>query len=117
MNNKVKLYVNFFTTSTPFSKKKKKKEVPNTGYLDIVKIAKTIGIEYCMALMLLHAYSGCDYTTSCYNIGKTKWYDEYNKRDNVKAVFRHVCEYPESLSETEVVAITRFTLHAYGVDV
>lgn len=115
INPNIELYVHFFTTSAP-SKNKTTKKTPVTGYLDIVKIARFVGLDYCMGLMLLYAYTGSDYTPSFYNIGKTKWFDEFHKRPEVMELFQRVCTHPDTLMESEVIAITRFSLCAYGVE-
>ena len=111
MDPDLKLYVQFHTTSSG-----KTTANNRTGYVDIVKIASFVGLDYCMGLMLLYAYTGCDYTPSFFNIGKAKWFDEFHKRPQIRELFQRICEYPDTLSEEEVVKITKFTLYAYGVE-
>ena len=92
------------------------KESDITGYLDVVAIARSIGLEYCSGLLLLHAYSGCDYTPSFYGIGKAKWISCFLDRSDIKRLFGRIVDNPETLEERDIIAVTAFTLAAYGVD-
>ena len=88
----------------------------SSSYIDIVKIATSIGIDRSVGLPLLHAYSGCDYTPSFYGIGKSKWFDTYLLHPEVMDMFTRIVENPESVQEAEIVKVTQYTLAVYGVD-
>ena len=63
LNADLQLVVEMRTTSTG-------KEAASTGYIDIVNLANSIGIDRSVGILLLHAYTGCDYTLSFFSIGK-----------------------------------------------
>ena len=104
-NPDVKLYLDMQTGSSE-----------STGYLDIVLMAKKIGLQYSNGLPLLHAYTGCDYTPSFYSIGKAKWFNAYISRPDIMELFNNIVQDPTIVQEEEIVAVTRFTLAVYGVD-
>ena len=88
-----------------------------TGYLDVVAIARSFGLNYSTGLPLLHAFSGCDYTPSFYGIGKAKWINCFLNRSDIMELFQRIVENPpDSLTEDDVIAVTSFTLSVYGVD-
>ena len=104
----LRLYCELHTNSS------KKSDI--TGYLDVIAIAKSIGLEYCSGLLLLHAYSGCDYTPSFYGIGKAKWISCFLDRSDIKELFGRIVDNPETLDSEDILAVTAFTLAAYGAD-
>ena len=105
-NQEIKLFVEMHTTS---SKDK-------VNYLDVVAIAKSIGLQYTDGLLLLHAYTGCDYTPSFYSIGKAKWFDAFLARQDIMVLFQRIMQDPYSVQAEEIVKVTQFTLAVYGVD-
>ncbi|XP_063694110.1 uncharacterized protein LOC134825850 [Bolinopsis microptera] len=107
LNKNLQLFVDMHTSSS---------NKGSSSYIDIVKIATSIGINRSVGLPLLHAYSGCDYTPSFYGIGKSKWFDTYLLHPEVMDMFTRIVENPESVQEAEIVKITQYTLAVYGVD-
>ena len=45
--------------------------------IDLNVLSASVGLVKCRGLLLLHAFSGCDYTSGFYGVGKTKWLDKY----------------------------------------
>ena len=103
-NEGVKLFVKMHTASS------------KNNYMDVVAIAKSIGLQYTNGLPLLHAYTGSDYTPSFYTIGKAKWFDAFLARPDIMDLFQRIMQDPDSVQEQEIVKVTQFTLAVYGVD-
>lgn len=86
-----------------------------TEYIDVVRIAREIGLNHCRGFMLLYAFTGCDYTPSFSYHGKSGWFDHFIGNEPIKDLLEDMCCNPKNLSNEKLVSLANFTLHLYGV--
>ena len=66
-------------------------------------------------LLFLHAFSGCDYTSSFFGLGKTKFFDEMVKNvDKYRLTFTELSLNPSNIRADQLKVIQNFVLTCYG---
>ena len=80
---------------------------------NIKNICINFGEQRCRGLLFFHAFTGCDYISSFYGIGKKKWFDTLKEDMTVDTVFYDLSNSPSEVTEYQLKIISQFTLKAY----
>ena len=80
---------------------------------NINNICIKIGEQRCRGLLFFHAFTGCDYISSFYGIGKTRWFDAFIDDNTVNETFKDLSNSPTELSENQLQLIVSFVLKTY----
>lgn len=71
----------------------------NIKIFNLNSILFNLGNEKCKGILFFHAFSGCDYTSSFYSIGKCKWWDRYiESSETFIAQFINLSQSPQYIS-------------------
>ncbi|XP_047132181.1 uncharacterized protein LOC124811086 [Hydra vulgaris] len=82
--------------------------------LDIKIIASKLGTDCCKALLALHAFSGNDYTSAFYGIGKAKFFKLMRESEEYKSIFSKIGD-TFTFDATHFEYIEKFTCQLYGL--
>ena len=52
-------------------------------YFPIHEITQSLEADLCQGLVFFHALTGCDTTSSFYNVGKTKWWNTWMEHKSI----------------------------------
>ena len=100
-------------------KSKGKKEIQVKYHLSIKSLEQQLGADRSKGLMLLHAFSGCDYVESFFSVEKATWIEAYKNDDRIPHIFAGLTTglgiLPE-LEEQDIDDIASFVLKAYKRD-
>ena len=80
-------------------------------------LSKAVGLHHCRGVLFFHYFTGCDYTSSFFDVGKVKWWDQYllqKQEDGVDEVFRELSSAPSKVTSAQEEVIVKFTLKVYG---
>ena len=81
---------------------------------DVNVICSNLGVERCRGLLFFHAFTGCDYISSFYRIGKKKFFDLFLVDKSCDDVFNELSCAPSSdITEQQIDVICKFVLKAY----
>ena len=89
----------------------------NRKTVNIHLLYEALGEEICLALPFFHAFTGCDSTTSFYNLPKKKWFELWMScpmRDDITTVFQQLSWQPKRFSiDFGNSVLNRFVSYAY----
>ena len=86
----------------------------NTGCISANAIAAYIGLKRCKELFFLHSISGCDYTSSFFQVGKMKFWDVWLNNSVVSQTFLLYSNRPTlPLAEENLKLIESFLVSLY----
>ena len=86
----------------------------NTGCISANAIAGYIGLKRCKELLFLHSISGCDYTSSFFQVGKMKFWDVWLNNSVVSQTFLLYSNRPTlPLAEENLKLIESFLVSLY----
>ena len=82
-------------------------------YLYLTQLYQKLGLCLCLALLVLHALTGCDYTASFARKGKVRPLKLLEKRPKTQEVFGAIAR-SEELTEEDVREVESFVCAMYG---
>ena len=89
----------------------------NRKIVNINLLYELLGEEICLGLTFFHAFTGCDTTTSFYDLPKRKWFELWMScpmRDDITTVFQQLSWQPKRFSiDYGNVILKRFVSYAY----
>ena len=86
----------------------------NLEYLDIVNVTQKMTVEQCQGLIMLHAFTGCDFVEAFYQHGKKSFYKVYENDPGVCSMMANLTFNPEGLSIEHLYQFEQFVLKVYG---
>ena len=69
---------------------------------NINNICTKFGEPRCRGLLFFHAFTGCDYTSSFFGIGKTRWFDVLKEDSTIDEAFKDLSTSPSEVTESEL---------------
>ena len=88
----------------------------NFRYLPIHIMSQQLGPDKCMALPFFHAFTGCDFNSSFYGIGKKTAWAGWLSQPEVTAAFRYMATSPAELNEKVLPILERYVVYLYDQD-
>ena len=84
----------------------------NLENLSINAIYQHNGLERCKQILFFHSFTGSDYTSSFFKIGKCKWWDAWLRNTDISQTFQ-VLSYcpPQPLQEASLRVIEQFVMN------
>ena len=85
---------------------------PKEKYFDVF-VNLSFGEDICRALPYFHALTGCDTTSSFYQLGKAKfwktWIKEHkNKNESLARTFTHLGDQPTNIDPNDIDIIAKY---------
>lgn len=65
---------------------------------DIMATVKTLSVDVCKALSLFHAFTGCDTTSSFFNVSKSTFFAAFKENEQIISSFLELAESPAESS-------------------
>ena len=90
-------------------------------YFDVFDNLSYFGKFICRALPYFHALTGCDTTSSLYQLSKAKFWKTWMKRHNnnhesLTRIFKRLVDQPNNIDPTGIDIIVKYIYKCYGLD-
>ena len=90
-------------------------------YFDVFDNLSYFGEDICTALSYFHALTGCDTTSSFYQLGKAKFWKTWMKQHNnnnesLTRTFIHLGDQPANIDPNDIDIIAKYIYNCYGLD-
>ena len=76
--------------------------------------------DICRALPYFHALTGCDMTSSFYQLGKAKfwktWMTQHNNNESLTRTFVRLCDQPTNIDPNDIDIIAKYIYNCCGLD-
>ena len=90
-------------------------------YFDVFDNLSYFGEDICRALPYFYALTGCDTTSSFYQLGKAKFWKTWMKQHNnnnesLTRTFIHLGDQPANIDPNDIDIIAKYIYNCYGLD-
>jgi len=85
-------------------------------YIPIHILAQQLGPDKCKALSVFQPWTGSDFTSSFYGVGKKTAWAKWMGQPDVTAAFKYMASSPAELPEWVLNALELFAVHLYAPD-
>ena len=94
---------------------------PKEKYFDVLDNLSYFREDICRALPYFHALTGCDTTSSFYQLRKVKFWKTWMKQHNNKSesltrTFIYLGDQPTNIDPNDIDIIAKYIYNCYGLD-
>ena len=93
---------------------------PKEKYLDVFDHLSYFGEDVCRTISYFHALTGCDMTSSFYQLGKAKlwktWMKQHNSNESLTRTFIRLRDQPTNIYCNDIDITVKYIYNCYGLD-